>query len=296
MITVTDNARGALMMMAAMAGYACNDVLIKFTAQDIGLYQAILVRGLAATALLGVLTLWKGDVQLPSTGRDRRLLTLRIATEIIITVLFLTALLHVPLATVTAILQFTPLAITFAAAVVLGERVGWRRYAAIGIGFVGVMLVVQPGTDTFNVYALYGMAAMVGVVVRDLLTRSMSSEVSSLFVAFCTAAAVTIMAAAVCVTQPWTPMASADVGWLLAAAVFILIGYLSSVTSIRTGDIGFVTPFRYTVMIWAIALGWFVLGETPNAVMLLGIAIVTATGVYAIYRETVSHRSARRAG
>ena len=290
MTPFTDNARGALMMMAAMAGYACNDVLIKFTAQDIGLYQAILVRGLAATALLGVITFWRREVRLPRAPRDRWLLGCRIVTEIIITILFLTALLHVPLATVTAILQFTPLALTFAAAVLLGERVGWRRYAAIGIGFFGVILVVQPGAESFNVYALYGLAAMVGVVVRDLLTRHMSDAIPSLFVAFSTAAAVTLMAATVCLTQAWTPMSTADIGWLLAAAVFILIGYLSSVTSIRTGDISFVTPFRYTIMLWAIVLGWVVLDETPDTLMLIGTAIVTATGVYAIYRETVTAR------
>ncbi|MEM7376219.1 MAG: DMT family transporter [Pseudomonadota bacterium] len=291
-MALTDNTRGALMMMAAMAGYACNDVLIKFTAQDIGLYQAILVRGAAATVLLGAVALWQGQVRLPESARDRRLLAVRIATEIVITVLFLTALLHVPLATVTAILQFTPLAITLAAALLLGERVGWRRYTAIAVGFVGVMLIVKPVGDSFNIYALYGLAAMVGVVVRDLITRRMSTSVSSVFVAFSTAASVTLMAAAVCTVTPWTPMQASDVGWLMGAAVFILIGYLSSVTSVRSGDLSFVSPFRYTVMLWAIGLGWVVLEEVPDAVTLIGTAIVAATGVYAILREAAAARRA----
>ncbi|MEM9603992.1 MAG: DMT family transporter [Pseudomonadota bacterium] len=291
-MALTDNTRGALMMMAAMAGYACNDVLIKFTAQDIGLYQAILVRGAAATVLLGAVALWQRQVRLPESARDRRLLAVRIVTEIVITVLFLTALLHVPLATVTAILQFTPLAITLAAALLLGERVGWRRYSAIAVGFIGVMLIVKPVGGSFNIYALYGLAAMVGVVVRDLITRRMSTSVSSLFVAFSTAAAVTLMAAAVCTVTPWTPMQASDVGWLMGAAVFILIGYLSSVTSVRCGDLSFVSPFRYTVMLWAIGLGWLVLEEVPDAVTLIGTAIVAATGVYAILRESAAaHRA-----
>ncbi|MEM6985460.1 MAG: DMT family transporter [Pseudomonadota bacterium] len=290
MILLSDNARGALMMMAAMAGYACNDVLIKFTAQDIGLYQAILVRGAAATLLLGAVALWQGQVRLPALRRDRALLAVRIATEIVITVLFLTALLHVPLATVTAILQFTPLALTLAAALLLGERVGWRRYAAIAIGFFGVMLIVKPVGDNFNIYALYGLAAMLGVVVRDVITRNMSQGVSSVFVAFSTAAAVTLMAAGVCLTSPWTPMTRGDVGWLMAAAVFILIGYLSSVTSVRCGELSFVSPFRYTVMLWAIGLGWLVLDEVPDMITLLGTIIVATTGIYAIFREAVLMR------
>ncbi len=288
---LSNNTRGAFMMMAAMAGYACNDVLIKLTAQDIGLYQAILVRGGAATALLAALTLWQGQVTLPQSSRDRGLLVCRILTEIAITVLFLTALLHVPLASITAILQFTPLALTFAGVVLLGEHVSWRRYSAIGIGFIGVLFVVQPGGDTFNVYALYGFAAMLGVVLRDLLTRSMSESVSSVFVAFCTAASVTVMAALVSVTQPWTPMSQADTALLLAAAVCILIGYICSVTSIRCGDLSFVTPYRYTIMLWAMGLGWLVLKEIPDVLTVLGTLIITATGLYAIYRETVVARA-----
>jgi drug/metabolite transporter (DMT)-like permease len=178
-----------------------------------------------------------------------------------------------------------PLAVTLGAALFLREPVGWRRYLAIAIGFGGVLVIVQPGAEGFTTYALWAVAAVGFMVLRDLSTRRLSRGVPSLFVAFTTAAGITVTGGAVSAFQPWADVPVQTLGTLLVAAVFLFVGYLFNVMTMRSGEIGFVAPFRYTILIWAILLGILVFDEYPDAGMLTGSAIVVGTGAYAFYRE-----------
>jgi drug/metabolite transporter (DMT)-like permease len=195
-----------------------------------------------------------------------------------------------PIANATAILLVMPLAVTLAGAVVLGERVGWRRYSAIVVGFVGVLIIVRPGGEGFNAYSLSALAAVGFLVVRDLVTRRFAAGVPSVFVALATAVAITVLGALVSLAGAWAPLAAGDVAVLAAAACCLIVGYLFGIMTMRVGEIGFVSPFRYTVLIWALILGAVVFGEIPDALTLLGGALVVATGLYTFQRE----RRARR--
>jgi S-adenosylmethionine uptake transporter len=190
-----------------------------------------------------------------------------------------------PIANATAILLVMPLAVTLAGAVFLGERVGWRRYTAIIVGFAGVLVIVRPGGAGFNAYALSALAAVGFLVVRDLVTRRFATGVPSVFVALATAVAITVLGALVTLFGRWVPLAGADALVLAAAAVCLVVGYLFGVMTMRVGEIGFVSPFRYTVLIWALLLGAVVFGEIPDALTFVGSVLVVGTGLYTFHRE-----------
>jgi drug/metabolite transporter (DMT)-like permease len=282
---VTDNTRGALFMMASMAGFSLNDALIKSVAGDLPLFQAVFLRGLFATALIGALAWSQGAMRFRPGPRDRRMIGQRVFAEIGGTVCFLTALFNMPIANATAILQSVPLAVTLGAALFLGERVGWRRYLAIGVGFAGVLIIVRPGSEGFTVYSLWALATIVFIVLRDLSTRSLTREAPAVFVVLVTSVVMTVMAGVAAVATDWRDFTSAHVLTLAAPGASLLVGYVFGVNSMRVGEIGFTQPFRYTLILWAIVLGILMFDEWPDRWMLIGSAVVVATGLFTFYRE-----------
>jgi S-adenosylmethionine uptake transporter len=280
-----DNAKGALFMMASMGGFVLNDTLMKTLAGEVPLFQAIFLRGLAATAFLGALAWARGVHRYRVVGADRVRLGFRLLAEVGATTCFLNALFHMPIANATAILLVMPLAVTLAGAVFLREAVGWRRYTAILVGFVGVLVIVRPGGAGFNAYALSALAAVGFLVVRDLVTRRLARDVPSIFVALATAVAITVLGALVSLAGAWVAIGPRELAVLAAAAACLVVGYLFGVMTMRVGEIGFVSPFRYTVLIWALLLGAVVFGEIPDATTLAGAGLVVATGLYTFHRE-----------
>lgn len=291
MAGISDNARGALLMMAAMAGFTLNDTFLKALSDELPLYQALFLRGVATTLFLYLLARGTGALRLGLAPRDWGLVGLRTGAEIAAAWFFLTGLFNMPLANATAILQSLPLAITLAGALFLGEPVGWRRLSAIAIGFAGVMLIVRPGAEGFTVYSLYILVAVACVTLRDLSTRRLSSGVPSLTVALAGSAGVTLFGAAGSLGGAWAPISPFAALQLLGATVFVILGYVCSVLTMRTGDLGVVALFRYTGLLWALVLGLAVFGDWPDALTLAGAAIVTATGIFTLWRE---RRLARR--
>lgn len=285
MNNASDNLRGAIFMMLSMAGYVVNDTLMKLVAEDLPLAQSVFIRGLMASALLAMFAAYKRQLLVRVGGREMKIIMLRAFGEIAATYCYLTALVNMPLANVTAILQSLPLAITFVGAMFLGHKVGWRRYLAIAIGFGGVLIIVRPGGEDFNSYALWAMAAVVFITLRDLMAAMLDRRTPSMFVALFTAVGVTLAGGALAAFEPWTPMTSGSFAYLAFAACFILIGYITSISAMRYGEIAFVSPFRYTVLVWALLLGVLVFNDYPDFWTLVGISIVVGTGVFTFYRE-----------
>lgn len=280
-----NNMKGAIFMMASMAGFVLNDTMIKLVSEDMELFQAVFLRGIMATLLLGILAWNKGSLIYRPSMRDMKIIGWRTFAEVGATFCFLTALFNMPLANATAILQSLPLAVTLAASLFLGHKVGWRRYLAISLGFVGVLIIVRPGTEGFNAYSLWALAAVGFVTLRDLLSHKLSPETPSIFVALYTSAAVMVLAGLFTATQEWREVSPQNAGYLATAAVFILVGYIAAVTAMRHGEISFVSPFRYSVLIWALLLGFFVFGDIPDGWTMFGIAIVVGMGIFTFYRE-----------
>ncbi len=291
---MTDNARGALLMMLGMAAFTFSDTAMKVLGQSLPLFQAVFLRGMLVSAAFLLLAWWCGAMAVALDRRERNLLILRVAAEALTAWFFFLALFNMPLANVVAILQALPLTITLAGAVFLGERVGWRRLSMILLGFCGVLLIVRPGTDGFDHHSIYALLAVAGVTLRDIVTRQMSAGVPSLQVAFWTALGVTGFGALGSVTETWVAPGAGLVVLLGVSAVFILLGYLFSIMAVRVGDLAVVVPYRYTGLIWALILGLLIFGEWPDGLTLAGAALIVATGFYTFMRERqLSRQSAR---
>lgn len=292
---LSDNTRGALLMMLGMVAFTLNDTFMKAVSDELPLFQALFIRGAVTVVALTFLARSMGQLSFRISRRDWMLIGLRTIGEIGAAFYFITALFNMPIANVTAILQALPLTVTLASAVFLREPVGWRRTVAILIGFCGVMLIVRPGTDGFNEYSVDALISVAFVTLRDLSTRRISRSVASMTVAVCAAVGVMLFAAAGLLTIEWQPVTPKAGLQLAGCATFILLGYTMSVMVMRIGDIGFVAPFRYTGLLWALVLGLVIFGDWPSSLTLLGSAIVVATGVFTLYRERRVTRAARRA-
>lgn len=290
---LSDNARGAILMNVAMAAFTLNDTAMKAAMQTVPLYQAIGIRGVLATVAL-VLIGWRmGGISLNLPRRDMWYLALRSVAEVLGTLLFLAALIHMPLANLSAIMQVLPLAVTLAAATFLNEPVGWRRLTAILIGFLGVLIIIRPGPEGFDIWSLMGLGSVLCVVARDLATRQMSGALPSVTVALTAAVTVLALGGIGTAVEGWVPVTAHDLVLIGGAAVALIVGYLTVVMTMRVGEIAFIAPFRYMALLWAIVLGWIAFGELPDALTLFGAGLVVATGVFTFWRERVLKAAAR---
>jgi S-adenosylmethionine uptake transporter len=279
------NLAGALLMMASMACFVLNDTMLKLTGGAVPLFQLLFVRSVITCGLILATKGRLGALHFRIARSDWVIIWVRAATEVTVSYFFLTALFNMPLANLTAILQVVPLMVTLASAVVLREAVGWRRSLAIAVGFCGVLLIVRPGAEGFNIWSIYALIAMVGVTIRDLVTRKLSREVPSMTVTLVTAASVMTAAGLASLSTPWVVIAPQSWVLIVASAFCILGGYFFSIQVMRTGDVSFTAPFRYSGLVWALILGWFAFGEWPHVLTLVGAAIVVGTGVFSFYRE-----------
>lgn len=296
-LSLSDNTRGALLMMASMAAFTLNDALMKSLAGIVPLFQLLFLRGVMATGMTGVLAVRRGALRARVGAGDWALIAVRVGAEISAAYFFLNALFVAPIANVTAILQCLPLVVTLAAALLFRETIGWRRLSAILVGFVGVLLIIRPGTDGFDRSSLYVLAAVASITTRDLATRRLSSAVPSMLVTFVSAAGVMLFFGVLMTGQDWVTMNVASWSIIGMSAPVILAAYVSSIAVMRVGEISFVSPFRYTSLVWALILGWLVFGEWPDMVTLIGAVIVVGSGVFMLYREGQIARAARaRAG
>jgi drug/metabolite transporter (DMT)-like permease len=285
-MALTDNTRGALLMALAMACFTINDAFTKSVTPYINTGQILFVRGVITCVLVFFIARQMGALR-PLKTILRPIILMRCLCEVAASILYLRALATMGFANVSAIMQSLPLAVTLGAAIFLREPVGWRRWTAILVGFVGVLIILRPGPDGFTTASLLVVGAVFVTAGRDLLTRRMYADIPSLTVTMTTAVVNTVFGAALIVPfGGWQPMDVYVWSHLFAAAILVVIGYQAVILSMRSGDIAFVAPFRYTSMIWAFSIGYIVFGEKMTPWILLGTAIIVASGLYTFYRES----------
>lgn len=280
-----DTLRGILWMLFAMFAFATEDVLIKLVAATVPTAQILAILGIAGAAVFWAWARAQGHRVL---GPDLLLAPIlaRNAGEGFGTVCFVSALALIPLSTLSAILQATPLAVTLGAALVFGAQVGWRRWSAIAVGLVGVLLILRPGTDAFEPAALLALGAVIGLSVRDLATRAAPARIPSQVLAAQSFAAVGLVGLA---ALPFgAPPVRPDPGAVAALAGAVAIGtvaYYAITQAMRMGDITAITPFRYSRILFALVYGVLLFGERPDALTLAGAALVVGSGLYSLVRE-----------
>lgn len=285
------NVTGALLMLASMFCFTANDALIKLTDGALPLAQLLFLRGVLASGCIYLLARRFGHLRFDVGAREWRLIGLRCLAETAAAWFFLTALMNMPLANVTAILQALPLTVTLGAALFFHDPVGWRRAMAIAVGFTGMLLIVRPGAQGFSFWSIYALIAVFCVTARDLVTRRLPPSVPSLLVTFVTSLSVTVVFGLLSLTQDWQGLTPGLTSLILGAAALIVGGYYLSVQVMRQGDISFVAPFRYSGLVYALVIGWLAFDHWPDPLTLLGAAIVVAAGLFAFYREATLRKS-----
>ena len=283
---MTDNLRGALFMTLAMFGFAIEDMLIKIMAEAISVGQILLMLGLGGAVVFGMKARRAGG-QILSPALLTRPVMIRNLCELVGTIGFVLSFVLASLSTASAILQATPLVVTLGAVLFLGEKVGWRRWSAIAVGFAGVMLIVRPGTTGFEPASLFAIIGVLGLAGRDVATRLVPRTISSAQISTW-AFAMLVPAGLFLMVVMRTPLIMPDLVTALTYALTLGIGvfsYSALVAAMRVGDLSFVTPFRYTRIVFALIVGVVIFNEQVDALMLVGAAMVVGAGLFTWWRE-----------
>jgi drug/metabolite transporter (DMT)-like permease len=284
------NRRGMFALMGAMAFFAVNDMLIKLAAQRNPLGEVLTVRGLIASVLIGVFVIGVGPLGALRFALDRKVLG-RTAFDGAAMVLFTLALVHMPLAEVSAINLVSPLIITALAVIFFAEEVGWRRWTAIGVGFIGTLFIVKPTPGGFNAWALLGIGCAFSAAIRDVVTRRLDLRIPTLVISLMAAVGSAVIGAVMGLFEDWRAMSLEDIGLLAVSAACIGIGHFLIVIAFRGVDVAAIAPFRYTLLIWACVCGYLAFGEVPDRFAIFGSALIVGSGLYALHREVVRRRT-----
>jgi drug/metabolite transporter (DMT)-like permease len=281
---MNNNMRGGLLMIAAMAGFAVEDMFLKTAARQVPVGQILMIFGAAGMIGFAILAKSQGARLLNPAILSVPILT-RAVFEVMGRLFYTLAIALTPLSSASAILQATPLVVVAGAALVFGERVGWRRWAAIMAGFVGVLIILRPGLEGFTPLSILAVLGMLGFAGRDLATRAAPKTLSNLTLGVYGFAMMVPTGAGL---LAWTggavvPDTAASLA-LAGATLFGVAGYYALTAAMRVGEVSVVTPFRYTRLLFALIFGMLVFAERPDAATLLGSAIIVASGIYTLLR------------
>lgn len=278
------NALGGIYMVIGSIGYVTNDALIRVAVDEgLDVYQALFLRGFGMSALFAALLKSRGETF--ERARFTPPVIGRVGAEIIATALFFAAIVHLDFANAQTILLIVPFAVTLTAAVVLGETVTSRQYATVAVGFVGVLLVVQPGSEAFSGWSLAVVGAAAALTFREFATRRIDDSIPASFIAFVTSIAITAMTGVLAVFTGWHAITMTGALVVAAACVCLIVGYVFTIQTVRVGDLSVSAPFRYSTLLGAVVLGYAFFAEAPNTLTIMGCAIILTSGLYAIRLE-----------
>lgn len=277
-------------MILAMASFTAGDTMTKLMAGEVPVGQIILIRGVVATVIIIAICIRQGVIVHAALMFKKTILT-RSFSDMAGTLFFITALMHMPIANLTAVMQAVPLLVIAFAALFLGEKVGWRRILAILVGLTGVLFIVRPSPASFTFYDGLALCLIVAVALRDIITRKLTIDVPTMIVALGNSVIVMASGLALYPFEDWIMLQPRHLIMLLCSGIFLSIGYICMVLTIRMGDISATAIYRYSVVLFALISGMFVFGEFPDQWALIGIALIVVSGIYALLREMRASRA-----
>ena len=288
---MSENFRGALIMMLCMSAFVLNDALVRLAGDSLPLAQILFIRGIITTIALLTFAIYGGVFSSTVSKKDKWRIFFRSLAEALTSYFFLTAVMNMPFANVTSILQILPMTVTLAAAFVFKEKVGVIRITLILMGFLGVVLIIDPSADGFNLYAIYALIAVFLITIRDLITRKISSSVPILLPTLSASIGVLLFSVFLSINTPFQPLNIQNSLFILLAAFFIIFGYYTAVLVMRSGEISFISPFRYSAILFALILGLIFFDEKPDRTAFLGILIVMAAGIVLMMRNSAVQKT-----
>ena len=277
-----ENIRGAMLMVAAMAAFAVEDTFVKSAARQIPVGQVLMLFGLGGMAVFAALIRNSGG-RIGHRAVCSRPMLAKLALEVVGRLGYTLGIALTPLALASTILQATPLVVVAGAALIFGERVGWRRWAAIVVGFAGVLIVLRPGFEGFQAASLWTIVGLLGFAGRDLATRACPPVLTNFQLGFYgMMMLVPTGALIVAVTGGMQVPPLRVLAEIAGAVAFGTLAYWALTAAMRMGEVSVITPFRYTRLIFALIVAYLVFGERPDAPMFAGAALIVASGVYTL--------------
>tara|TARA_B100000035_G_scaffold124066_1_gene105598 strand:+ start:76 stop:945 length:870 start_codon:yes stop_codon:yes gene_type:complete len=288
---MSTNLKSILLMIIAMGCLTLTDMFIKIASLTLPIGQVMIIYGVGALLVFWGLLRVKGEPIQLSPLTNPAVIWRNVGDLIALNSMFL-ALVYVPLSTIGAVIQVVPLLVTAAAALFLGEQVGLKRISAILIGFLGTLLIIQPGAGNFDITATLVLVAALGMALRDIATKLVRENFSTLLLSFYSCF-LFIFSGSILLIVKGVPSAPelGNVAILAAMIVAGCLGFFFMTEAIRLGDMSVVVPFRYTRLLFSMAAGILILGERVNAVMLIGSALTILSGLYIWRREIVMQPS-----
>ncbi len=272
-------------MSASVVVFIFNDALIKLAAETMPAIQAIGLRGVFASLWCSLALVASGTWRQVPTITHRSVLA-RGVLEAAASTFYLVALFHIPFAIATAVNMSTPLFLAILAVVVLREDVRWRRWCAIALGFVGVLMVIQPRPGDANLWTWVVVFASFLGASRDILGRYVPRHVPSLVVSLGSALALALVGCIWTTVVGWQPMSLRGVGLVMASSLLLAVGYQTLMLALRTkAEISVMGAFRYGSVLWALVIGYIVWGDLPNRLAFAGIVVVVGSGLYILRRQ-----------
>ncbi|MEG3660392.1 DMT family transporter [Celeribacter halophilus] len=273
------NLKGALLMVLAMFCFSLEDMAVKQAANHMPVGQILTLFGFTGTMIFAGLT-WQRRERVFHPVMAERVMVIRAGFEVLGRVFFTLSLALTALSTTSAILQATPLMVAAAAVVIFREPVSLSRWALIAMGFLGVLLVIRPGLDGFSPLSILAVLGMIGFAGRDLATRAASPVLSYAQLGVTGFAALLLSGLLLSVYDGyWIMPQLTDLGYIIMASLVGVAAYTALTMAMRMGELSVVTPFRYTRLVFAMVLGALVFGERPDALELLGGAVIVGAGV-----------------
>ena len=281
------NLKSIMFMVISMGCLTMTDMLIKIASKTLPVGQVMIFYGAGALVVFWSLLRVKGESISLSPVTNPAVVCRNVGDLIAINCMFL-ALVYVPLSTIGAVIQTVPILVTAAAALFLGEKVGMRRISAIFIGFLGTLLIIQPGAVTFDITAILVLIAALGMTLRDIATKLIRVHFSTLLLSFYSCF-LFIFSGSILLLFKGDPNVPdlENVAILVAMIAFGCLGFFFMTESVRLGDMSVVSPFRYTRLLFSLAAGILILGEQVNTIMLIGSALTILSGLYIWHREVV---------
>lgn len=279
------NLVGSVWMIAAMAIFAIEDAFIKAASAMLPVGQVLILFGLGGALFFASVALFNKE-PLFNKGVVSRPMLIRVVFEVSGRLFYVLALSLTPLTSVTVILQATPLVVVAGAALVFGEKVGWRRWTAIFVGLVGVVVIIQPGTDGFSMLSFLAILGMLGFSGRDLASRAAPASLSTTilglygFLSILAAGGLYSVWQGVAFVRPDAGMSL----YVLGAVFAGVTAYSCLMKAMRTGEVSAVTPFRYSRLLFGIALGILLFGERLSFPMIAGSALIVISGLFILWR------------
>jgi drug/metabolite transporter (DMT)-like permease len=278
------NLTGIAAMVAATALFTCGDAAMKLVSATLPTGETIGVRGLSSVAIVTIAAFSTGAIYRLKDALVR-VMAWRSMGDVGSAVFFQAALARMPFADLMGILQMTPLSLTAASALFLGERVGWRRWTAVAIGFAGALLVIKPGSSAFNAWALLAVVSVLSATWRDVSTRRLDVALSPLLIMLLSQLAVAAAGLGCWAFETWQVPSPAELLALVLASLFSLVGHLCVIHSLRSGEVAAVAPFRYAGIVWAILIGYAIWQQLPDGLTFAGILVLVSAGLYTFFRE-----------